>query len=45
MGWWMQLRGSFDPTAKPMACAMGAEEGQKWPQMRRQHTNSTEDAA
>ena len=37
----MQWRGSFVPTEKPMACAMGAEEGQKWPPMRRLHPNST----
>ncbi len=30
----MQLRVSFDPTEEPMACAMGDEEGRKWPQMR-----------
>ncbi|MEX1165290.1 MAG: hypothetical protein WEK74_00180 [Hydrogenophaga sp.] len=29
---------------KAMGCAMGAEEGQKWPQRCRQHPNSTEGA-
>ncbi len=37
----MQLRVSFDPTEEPMACAMGDEEGRKWPQLRRWNPNST----
>jgi len=44
VGWWMPLRVSFVPTEKAMACAMAAEEGQKWPQRCRQHPNSTEGA-
>ncbi|MEX1167731.1 MAG: hypothetical protein WEK74_12855 [Hydrogenophaga sp.] len=40
----MPLRASFVPTEKAIACAMGAEVGQKWPQRRRQYPNSNEGA-
>ena len=36
----MRLRVSFVPTEKVMACAMAAEEGQKWPQRHYHHPST-----
>jgi len=44
VGWSMPLQVSFVPTEKALACAMAAEEGQKWPLRRRKHPNSTDGA-
>ncbi len=37
----MQRRASLGLTEKPIADAMGDEEGPKWPSLRRMHPNST----